>query len=274
MKFLKIAVVAALLIPAIASACPHHCVCDRDGNIVVDSRSYTNVNNNSLRNTIKNSQSQNQGQSQSSVNQNQSSSSVNNSGNSTNTNVNNVAGGSATIAKGAVTNNVTATGGAGGAGGSASVGNVSTGASTASATASAAGAGANNGNGSNNTTITTNIPRQVATAYAAALTSGADTCLGSTSGGAQTGFFGLSLGGTREDKYCVLIKQVQLLHSLGQDEAACRRARMGKEGKAIDDAMSAAGVDCKAYTPVPAPVATNLVTQAELDRAIKKTLQK
>lgn len=198
------------------------------------------------------------------------------------------------VAAGAVknTNNNTATGGAGGQGGAGGTASavVAAGAvqssqsQTQSQTASNENSGNNTGNGGG-AQVTQNyeaakIP--VATAYSAALTSGMDTCLGSASGGVQIPVVGLSLGGTKVDQNCVLIKQVQLLHALGQDEAACYRARAGKEGKMIDDAMNKAGVSCKP-TPPPAPVvivtpAPDTVTHAELteheNRIVTKVLQK
>jgi hypothetical protein len=128
------------------------------------------------------------------------------------------------------------------------------------------------GNGSNNVNI--NQPKApVSTAYAASLTSGLDTCLGSVAGGVQTQILGLSGGGTKVDKNCVLIKQVQLLQQLGFNEAACFRARAGEEGRAIDDALKSAGVDCKAKPVVPVTPA-DPVTHEELNKVIKKTLEK
>jgi hypothetical protein len=143
------------------------------------------------------------------------------------------------------------------------------------ATVTADDAGTNNGNGSNNTTVTSVVPRQVATAYAASLTSGQDVCVGSLSGGAQTGIFGLSLGGTKTDDNCVLIKQVQLLQQLGFQQAACFRARQGKEGKPIDDAMKAAGVDCVTLSsPVPADVVTHEELRDHEKRIVTTVLSK
>lgn len=143
----------------------------------------------------------------------------------------------------ATVGNTTATSGS-----ASTIGNVTatTGASTSGASASANGAGAN----SNNVDITQNYKSHrapVTTAYATSLTSGVDTCTGSMSGGVQTQVVGLSLGKTNVDKNCILIKQVQLLSQLGIPEAACFRARAGEEGKAIDDAMKAAGVNCMDY---------------------------
>ena len=228
-----------------------------------------------------------------------------NNSNSNSNSSSNATGGSSSVSGVSSNSTSNATGGAGGSatvgnvsssstGGSSSVGNVSasTGASTSNASASADGAGAN----SNNVNITQNyavsrIP--VTSAYAASLTSGIDTCLGSASGGVQTQVVGLSLGKTTVDKNCVMIKQVQLLRELGMESAACFRARAGDEGKAIDDAMKAAGIDCNSLTrpvvsvPAAAPVVNaaapveskpNYVTHEELqehekrivDRVIKK----
>ncbi len=110
--------------------------------------------------------------------------------------------------------------------------------------------------------------RPVSTAYAANLTSGIDTCLGSMSGGAQAPIVGLSFGATKIDKNCVLIKQVQLLKQLGYESAACFRARSGEEGKAIDAAMTQAGIVCEGVaqevsTPATTePVVTQPATEA------------
>ena len=201
-------------------------------------------------------------------------------------------GGSATIAKGAVTNNVSQGQGQsqtqtntvsnsgnatiGNVGSTSSVGNVSTGASTSDASAS------NNGNGSNNTTINTEyraakIP--VATAYSASLTSGIDTCLGSASGGAQTQILGLTFGKTYVDKNCILIKQTHLLREVDQDRAACFRMQQGKEGEAIRQAMKDAGAECPplvatAVTVVQPLPPTDAVSHSELAEVEKRIVQK
>jgi len=160
-------------------------------------------------------------------------------------------------------------------------------AATASSTASSAATAANNGNGSNNTKINYNTQKQpVSTAYATNLTSGYDTCLGSVAGGVQSSVLGLSAGGTKLDKNCILIKQVQLLTQMGYKEAACYRARAGEEGKAIDEALTAAGVDCKLAPVLPAapeapaaaapeaPAAPAIQSREELNEAFKKAVQK
>jgi len=123
--------------------------------------------------------------------------------------------------------------------------------------------------------------RPVSTAYSANLTSGIDTCLGSMSGGAQAPIVGLSFGSTKVDKNCVMIKQVQLLKQLGYESAACFRARAGEEGKAIDAAMTQAGILCEtvtvveetstpATTPPTEPVAAVPATPVEPEKNIKQ----
>jgi hypothetical protein len=180
------------------------------------SSSSTSNNTNNNANLQGQLQGQVQGQKQSISNSGNSSAtggSVSGSGNSTNTN---------TLSTGAST---------------ATVGDVSTGASTSEAS--------NNGNGSNNTEINyQNYRAPVNTAYAPSLTSGFDTCLGSVSGGVQTQILGLSGGGTKVDKNCVLIKQVHLLKEMGMNNAACIRAHDDAD---MARAMDAAGVDCSSY---------------------------
>lgn len=119
----------------------------------------------------------------------------------------------------------------------------------------------------------------VTSAYAASLTSGYDTCLGSASGGLQTGVVGFSAGKTTIDKNCVMIKQVQLLTQMGFVSAACFRARSGKEGAEIDAAMAKAGIDCANLPQPPVPVApaidtSNFVTREELMEREKRIFQR
>lgn len=61
----------------------------------------------------------------------------------------------------------------------------------------------------------------VSTAYAPALTSGIDTCLGSLSGGAQTGVFGISFGGTKVDATCERIKLGREAAAMGMPDVQC-----------------------------------------------------
>lgn len=125
--------------------------------------------------------------------------------------------------------------------------------------ASSVGNTASNSTSTNNNNITSveNYEAQkipVSTVYGGSLTSGQDTCLGSTTGGVQTQILGISLGSTVRDRNCEMIKQVQLLNQMGLSSAACHRARAGEEGREINAAMIAAGVDCNQLVAAPARV--------------------
>ena len=124
------------------------------------------------------------------------------------------------------------------------------------------------GNGSGNSTSVnqsfSDVYRErlnpVSTAIGSNLTSGADTCLGSVTAGVQTQILGVSGGKTVVDENCVLIKNTKLLLTMGLPSAACFYARQDPK---IDQAMAAAGVECREppSTPrvVPAPTATQNV---------------
>lgn len=60
----------------------------------------------------------------------------------------------------------------------------------------------------------------VSTAYAAPLTSGADSCMGSSSGGAQGPGFGLSIGTTWVDSNCIRLKNAKMMDGLGYRNVA------------------------------------------------------
>lgn len=81
----------------------------------------------------------------------------------------------------------------------------------------------------------------VASAWAAPLTSGSNTCMGSSSGGAQGVTFGVSFGTTWQDDNCNARFDAQALNSLGLRQAAiarlCQRADNAK-------AIEAAGGKC------------------------------
>ena len=150
--------------------------------------------------------------------------------------------------------------GASATGGSARIGDISTGPSTATASNS----NTNNADNSSNLTSSvsvegdTYINREarnrripVGTAYAAPLTSGIDTCLGSASAGVQTGILGVSLGGTKRDRICETIKLSRELHHMGMREGAvqllCNDPR-------VRIAMHNAGTPCENVTYVPEPM--------------------
>lgn len=107
---------------------------------------------------------------------------------------------------------------------------------------------------SNSTTNVNNIPRQpVATALAPALTSGLDTCMGSSSVGAQGVGFGLSVGSTWIDENCKRLKNSRELRSMGYSEAALA---LLCQDPAVASAMKTAGTECK----IPAVEVTRHVT--------------
>lgn len=152
-----------------------------------------------------------------------------------------------------------ATAGASATGGRASIGNVSTGPSTATASNS----NTNNANNSSNLSSSVSVEGDtfiqarnrripVSTAYAAPLTSGIDTCLGSASAGVQTGIIGVSLGGTKRDRICETIKLSRELHHMGMREGAVQLLCIDER---VRVAMYNAGTPCEAVTYAPPPLA-------------------
>ena len=152
-----------------------------------------------------------------------------------------------------------ATAGASATGGTASIGNVSTGPSTATASNS----NTNNANNSSNLSSSVSVEGDtfiqarnrripVSTAYAAPLTSGIDTCLGSASAGVQTGILGVSLGGTKRDRICETIKLSRELHHMGMREGAVQLLCLDER---VRVAMYNAGTPCDAVTYAPPPIA-------------------
>jgi len=117
------------------------------------------------------------------------------------------------------------------------------------------GAATATGNGSgNSTTINqsySDVYRErlnpVNTALGTNLTSGSDTCLGSVTAGVQTQIIGVSGGKTVIDENCVMIKNTKMLLQMGLPSAACFYLRQDPK---IDEAMAAAGVECREPPPV------------------------
>lgn len=85
------------------------------------------------------------------------------------------------------------------------------------------------------------IRQPVSTAYAAPLTSGLDTCMGSTTAGGQGVAFGLSFGTTWTDKNCVRLKNARELSAMGYQKAA---VELLCQDKSVAKAMKAAGHEC------------------------------
>jgi hypothetical protein len=279
---LVLSMLIGLFLTQTSFACPRNCVCDSKGQVIYNYNTNYNTTDNSVKASVGNV-SATGGSSKSDSSSTSSATggaggSVVNSGNFNGT----VAGGS--IAKGAVENNVkggdsNATGISGGSFGGSSSATVEKGAVENNVAGGTAAASADN-SGNNNGTATVTVEGDtyqarripVATAYAASLTSGADTCLGSASGGVQLPVIGVSLGKTTRDDGCKLIKETHLLREFGTTEfeqAACYRARAGKEGKEIDAAMESAGIKCNKLV-----VTTTTVTDPDIDLKIDRAFRK
>lgn len=115
----------------------------------------------------------------------------------------------------------------------------------------------------------------VATAYAASLTSGMDTCLGSASGGAQTGLLGLSLGGTRRDKNCEMIKKA---HLIAQYSMLASCAYIYSHDADIKAAFDSVNLTCDVAVAPPAPpvavVTGPAYTSAQVSAIVRKAVSK
>lgn len=132
-------------------------------------------------------------------------------------------------------------------------------------------------NSSQNVNVNTYDERDpVHTAYAAPLTSGEDTCMGSSSLGAQAVSFGVSLGTTWQDDNCQRLKNSRQLVALGYHRAATALMCVDDD---VREAMEEAGTPCPsrndapAVVPVAAPAAPavcpaeNFLVHFEWDRS-------
>jgi hypothetical protein len=86
---------------------------------------------------------------------------------------------------------------------------------------------------------TTEIP--VATAYAAPVIATEDTCMGSSSVGAQGVAFGVSIGTTWRDSNCQRLKNSRELAAMGFGQAAVALLCVDED---VSDAMRTAGTPC------------------------------
>ena len=183
-----------------------------------------------------------------------------NYGKNTNTNSNHNQNSSRADARADAAARAGAKAGASATGGSARIGDISTGPSTATASNS------NTNNANNSSNLTSNVSVEgdtyinrearnrripVSTAYAAPLTSGIDTCLGSASAGVQTGIIGVSFGGTKRDRICETIKLSRELHHMGMREGAVQLLCIDER---VRVAMLNAGTPCEAVTYAPPPM--------------------
>lgn len=129
----------------------------------------------------------------------------------------------------------------------AAVGNLTTGASNATTGASTANSDQSQAtSNANNSSVTVagdaaQARNPVSTAYSASLTSGIDTCMGSSSAGAQGVGFGISIGSTWTDKNCARLKNARQLVIMGHRAAAVQLMCLNPE---IKLAMSNGGTPC------------------------------
>lgn len=89
----------------------------------------------------------------------------------------------------------------------------------------------------------------VAASFAAPLTSGLDTCMGSSSGGAAGPGFSLSVGSTWSDKNCVMLKNAREMWNMGMKDAAFARMCMDADNR---EAVHLSGGNCpqdRVYEP-------------------------
>lgn len=122
-------------------------------------------------------------------------------------------------------------------------------------------------NSSQNVNVNTYDERDpVHTAYAAPLAAGEDTCMGSTSVGAQAVTFGLSFGTTWQDDNCRRLKNSRQLVALGYHRAATALMCVDED---VREAMVEAGTPCPSrndppqVVPVAAAPAAPAVCPAE-----------
>jgi hypothetical protein len=81
----------------------------------------------------------------------------------------------------------------------------------------------------------------VASSFAAPLTSGLDTCMGSSSGGAAGPGFSLSVGSTWSDKNCLMLKNAREMWNMGLKDAAFARMCMDADNR---EAVRISGGTC------------------------------
>ena len=81
----------------------------------------------------------------------------------------------------------------------------------------------------------------VAAAFAPALTSAFDTCMGSISGAVSSAIVGIAIGSTYIDKNCQTLKNSRELWNMGQRAAALARMCMDELNR---EAMELSGYEC------------------------------
>jgi len=128
-----------------------------------------------------------------------------------------------------------------------SVGNVTSESSASVGDTSLSNDNTNNSNNSSQNNVNVTYSNQqsripVSTAYAAPLTASIDTCLGSMTAGGQTQLFGLSIGGTKRDKNCELIKLAREAGQMGMADVQCQLLSTDER---FAEALERAGRTCE-----------------------------
>lgn len=112
----------------------------------------------------------------------------------------------------------------------------------------AASSSSSGGNSFSNVTNYKRAHRVAPQAYAPTVITGA--CQASTTGGISTPFGGVSLGGTRGDKWCQLKTLAEQFSAWGRVDVACH---LLSQDRRVAMALSATGVGCPAYQAPQAP---------------------
>lgn len=92
----------------------------------------------------------------------------------------------------------------------------------------------------------------VASAFAPSLSSGVDTCMGSTSGAVSSAVIGIAMGSTYIDRNCQTLKNSRELWNMGQRAAALARMCMDDLNR---EAMELSGYECPQTTKAKANAA-------------------
>lgn len=110
----------------------------------------------------------------------------------------------------------------------------------------------NSGNSDVNVTYTNK--QAASTSTAPALTSGDDTCMGSTSVGGQGVGFGFSFGSTWVDNNCIRLKNARQMYNLGQPKVAL--TLMCQDASVVKAAKDSGSNVCGEIAPAPMAAGT------------------
>lgn len=113
---------------------------------------------------------------------------------------------------------------------------------------SGAVSGASSAGQTNSMSVNNRDRLQAPAVVAPALTSGNDTCMGSSSVGGSGPGFGFSVGSTWSDEHCRMLKSASILFNLGKEDAALARVCMDAMNR---EALESTGYKC----PTPKTVA-------------------